>query len=166
VAVVPITTDRLRIRALTKEDLVRVFSILGDDTTTATVSWRQPSLDSCRGWLERRIENEAQLVYSFWGVERLHDISLIGPTGYFPHGEELELGYVIRADNWGHGYATEAARAALEASRLIGRRVYATIRSTNVPSLAVAGKIGLVRQEETVEDERGTLLVFRWPRRT
>lgn len=74
-----------------------------------------------------------------------------------------ELGYVVREDHWGHGYGTEAARAALEAAPMLGRRVYATIRSANAPSLAVARKIGLVHRGETIDDERGTKLVFRWP---
>ncbi len=164
VAVVPIVTDRLRIRALVDDDLAQVFAILGDEATTARVSWRQPDIESCRAWLRRRIEQEAKSGYSFWGIERLHVQGLIGLCGYFPHGEsELELGYVTRADHCGHGYATEAARAALAASRALGRPVYATIRSTNTSSLAVARKIGLVRQPEALEDEHGTLLVFRWP---
>ncbi len=141
-----------------------MFAVLGDSVTTAKVSWGQPNLDTCREWLGRRIENEAGLGYSFWGVERLDRIGLVvGLCGYFPHDNELELGYVIRADYWGHGYATEAARAVLGASRLLGQDVYATIRSTNAASLGVARKIGLVGHGETTEDERGGLLVFRRP---
>ncbi len=161
---VPIKTARLRIRALVHDDLEQVFAVLGDEVTTAGVSWRQPDIESCRAWLRRRIEQEAELGYSFWGVERTGVPGLIGLCGYFSHREsELELGYVIRADHWGHGYATEAARAALAASRALGRSVYATIRSTNTSSLAVAGKIGLVGQSEAIDDERGTLLQFKWP---
>jgi RimJ/RimL family protein N-acetyltransferase len=164
VAVVPIATQRLRLRSLADDDLAQAFEILGDETTTARVSWRQPDVESCRTWLNRRIEQQAEFGFSFWGVERLHVQGLIGFCGYFPHGEtEIELGYVMRADHWGHGYATEAARAALVASQALGRSVYATIRSTNTSSLAVARKIGLILQPEELEDERGTLLVFRWP---
>jgi hypothetical protein len=48
VAVVPIVTDRLRIRALVDDDLAQVFAIFGDEATTARVSWRQPDIERCR----------------------------------------------------------------------------------------------------------------------
>lgn len=162
-SVVPITTHRLRIRALTEDDLESVFAIYGDEITTAGASWWQPDLASCRQFLARRIANERELGYSAWGVERISKPGLIGVAGYYPHDDEIELGYVIKADYWGHGYGTEAAQAVLAAAPLLARRVYATIRSTNTPSLAVARKIGLVNRGEAVEDERGTKLIFRWP---
>ena len=161
--IVPITTARLRIRALADADLDAVYAIVGDETVTAGATWFQPDLDSCRAYLARRIANEAELGFSLWGVERLEEGDLIGLAGYFPHEDELELGYALRADCWGRGYATEAALAVLDASRPLGRSVYATIRSTNARSLSVAEKIGLAPTGETIVDERGTKLVFRWP---
>jgi ribosomal-protein-alanine N-acetyltransferase len=163
--VVPIPSARLRIRALTEADLDAVFAIVGDEQVTADATWRQPDLDSCCEYLARRIANEAQLGFSLWGVDRTDDGALIGLAGFFPHEDELELGYAFRADCWGHGYATEAVRAVLDTSIVLGRRVYATIRSTNQRSLSVARKVGLAASGETIEDERGTKLIFRWPER-
>lgn len=47
---------------------------------------------------------------------------LIGCIGIDPSGEdgEAELGYWIARDHWGRGYATEAARAALDIAETIG----------------------------------------------
>lgn len=150
-------------RALTDADLHAVFAIVGDPVVTAGATWWQPDLDSCRRYLARRIANEVELGFSLWGVERRDEPGVIGLTGYFPHGDDLELGYAFRADCWGHGYATEAVRGVLPVGDVLGRRVYATIRTTNERSLAVARKVGLAASGETIEDERGTKLVLRWP---
>lgn len=162
-ALVPITTERLRIRALHEDDLAAVFAIVGDERVVGGATWLQADLESCRGYLARRIANETELGYSLWAIERLDDDALIGLAGFFPHGDEIELGYAFRADQWGHGYATEATRAVLEAAHVLGSRVYATIRSTNSRSLAVARKVGLVHAGEVINDERGTKLIFRSP---
>ena len=158
---VPIMTERLRIRALHEGDLASVFAIVGDRRVAGDATWLQPDLESCRGYLARRMANENELGYSVWGVERVEDDGLIGLAGFFPHGDEVELGYAFRVDQWGHGYATEAVRAVLDAAQVLGHRVYATIRSSNSGSIAVAEKVGLVHAGEVIEDERGTKLIFR-----
>jgi RimJ/RimL family protein N-acetyltransferase len=157
------TTERLRIRALQESDLRAVFAIVGDETVTAGASWFQPDLASCRRYLARRIADETQRGYSLWGVEHLGEGVVIGLSGFFPHpdGDDLEIGYALRADRWGHGYATEATLAVMHVAQVLDRRVYATIRSTNARSLAVARKIGLVHNGEAIEDERGSKLIFR-----
>lgn len=100
---VPMTTERLRIRALNEGDLAAVFAIVGDHTVANGATWLQPDLESCRGYLARRIAEEAQFGYSIWGIERLDERDLIGLAGYAPHGDEIELAYSIRADQWGRG---------------------------------------------------------------
>ncbi|MGI8793970.1 MAG: GNAT family N-acetyltransferase, partial [Acidimicrobiales bacterium] len=161
VRLVPIATERLLVRALQMEDLDAVYEIVGDEAVTAGATWFQPDLESCSRSLTRRLSDEVERGYSLWGVELSDDPGVIGLAGFFPHDDELELGYAFRADQWGHGYATEAALAVMKVAEGLGRRVYATIRSTNVRSLAVAQKIGLVHSGEKIEDERGTKLIFR-----
>ena len=57
--------------------------------------------------------------------------------------DEPELAYELLSRAHGHGYATEAARALLNAAFDTGRRrVWATIGSWNAPSLRVAEKLG------------------------
>jgi RimJ/RimL family protein N-acetyltransferase len=57
--------------------------------------------------------------------------------------DEPELAYELLPRAQGRGYATEAARALLEAAFDTGRRrVWATIGSSNAPSLRVAEKLG------------------------
>jgi RimJ/RimL family protein N-acetyltransferase len=63
-----------------------------------------------------------------------------------PH--RAELGYWIGVPFWGHGYATEAARAMLDYGfRTLGlHRIYASYVSENVASGVVLRKIGMTRE--------------------
>jgi RimJ/RimL family protein N-acetyltransferase len=66
--------------------------------------------------------------------------------------DEPELAYELLPRAHGHGYATEAARALLDAAFDTGRRrIWATIGSWNVPSLRVAEKLGFRVDHSTTE---------------
>lgn len=162
-AIAPIETARLLLRPLTDEDLESVFRILGDPVTTAGVSFGLATREQAQQYLARRRSQEQDLGFSMWAMQSAEANDLIGLCGFSPHdGDEIELGYVVRASEWNQGYATEAASAAVTAALEAGFRIYATIRSTNDASLRVADKLGL-RPDGQILDERGTLLVFRRP---
>ena len=66
--------------------------------------------------------------------------------------EEPEIAYELLSAFHGQGYATEAARALLDAAFGTGRRrIWATIGSWNAPSLRVAEKLGLRLDHTTTE---------------
>ncbi|WP_022886037.1 GNAT family N-acetyltransferase [Glaciibacter superstes] len=72
--------------------------------------------------------------------------------------EEPEIAYELLPRAHGHGYATEAARAILDAAKATGRtRLWSTVRSWNTPSFRVLEKIGF-RRDRTVTDDRGELV--------
>jgi RimJ/RimL family protein N-acetyltransferase len=58
---------------------------------------------------------------------------------------ELELGYALARSHWGKGYATEAAKAALEYCLSVAGqpRTVAIIDPLNHASIRVAEKIGM-----------------------
>jgi RimJ/RimL family protein N-acetyltransferase len=60
---------------------------------------------------------------------------------------ELEVGWHFRRSAWGHGYATEAARAVLEKAFevLAPRRVVCAILPSNARSQRVAARLGFAR---------------------
>ena len=68
--------------------------------------------------------------------------------------EEPELAYELLPRAQGHGYATEAARAVVDAAFETGRRrIWATIGSWNAASLRVAEKVGFRRDHSTMKGE-------------
>jgi RimJ/RimL family protein N-acetyltransferase len=62
-----------------------------------------------------------------------------------PHGVgEVEVGWHLHPDSWGHGYATEAARAVIERGFDAGLpEVYAVVRPGNQASMAVCRRLGM-----------------------
>ena len=69
--------------------------------------------------------------------------------------DEPELAYELLPRAHGRGYATEAARAMLDAAFDTGRRrIWATIGSWNAPSLRVAEKLGFRLDHCTMEVDR------------
>jgi RimJ/RimL family protein N-acetyltransferase len=72
--------------------------------------------------------------------------------------DEPEIAYELLRRVHGHGYATEAARAVLDAAFATGRRrVWATVRAWNAPSFRVLDKLGF-RRDHTLTDERGEVV--------
>lgn len=71
---------------------------------------------------------------------------------------ETELGWAILSTHWGHGYATEAARAALDwaADR---PRIISLIDPRNVRSIRVADKLGAV-PEQLVQTDHGPAVLW------
>lgn len=65
---------------------------------------------------------------------------------------ELEVGYSIMPEQWGNGYATEAARACLDAAfeKNLAASLISIIQVDNLPSQRVAEKNGLTRDGQTV----------------
>lgn len=71
---------------------------------------------------------------------------------------ETELGWAILSSHWGHGYAVEAARAALDWVR-DHDRIISLIEPRNVRSVRVADKLGAV-PEKLVQTHHGPALVW------
>ncbi|KOT55662.1 MULTISPECIES: GNAT family N-acetyltransferase [Streptomyces] len=76
------------------------------------------------------------------------------PRDWGPVGE-IEIGWRLGRAHWGKGYATQAARAALEAVRAAGvRSVVAMVASGNERSIAVTRRLGM-RHAETFRTPSG-----------
>jgi ribosomal-protein-alanine N-acetyltransferase len=103
-------TERLRLRPLTARDTKRIAALAGDwDVASMTARIPYPySPELAEQWIGGLADGEIVR-----GIERR--ANLIGVCGYLPdsHGS-AELGYWIGKPWWGHGFATEAARAIVE----------------------------------------------------
>jgi RimJ/RimL family protein N-acetyltransferase len=93
-------------------------------------------------------------------VERAEDGAFLGMCGLhrlqtFP--DDLEIGWRLAREHWGHGYATEAATAWLRvAFEDIGvPRVLSVTDEANVRSRAVMERLGFRFDREAQMDEHG-----------
>ena len=72
--------------------------------------------------------------------------------------DEPEIAFELLRRFHGHGYATEAARALVDAAAATGRhRLWATVRPWNAASLRVLEKIGF-RRDHTTPDGQGDVV--------
>lgn len=96
--------------------------------------------------------------HGMWALERREDGRLVGRAGFLhPEGwPGFELGWLLARDAWGHGYAFEAAAAALAfAHDELGRRdVISLIRPGNDRSARLAAKLGAAHERDV--DMMGT----------
>lgn len=91
--------------------------------------------------------------FGHWAVERRDDGQFIGRMGFLhPDGwPDFEVGWTLAREEWGKGYASEAARSMVEyAFQTMGReKVISLIHPENHGSARVAEKLGAVREGMT-----------------
>jgi RimJ/RimL family protein N-acetyltransferase len=146
-------TERLRLRRFRPEDADAVFAVIGDEVAMQYYP-RKFSWDDAMAWVERNMRRYREHGHGLYAVTLKGRDEIIGDTGIVRQllaGEPmLEVGYHFRRDQWGHGYATEAARACMEyAFRELGaEKVISLIRPENLPSRRVAERNGMTVERE------------------
>ncbi len=140
-------TERLVLRMFRQDDLDAyaamcadpdVMRYLGDGKPLARPdAWRQMAMIVGHWELKG---------YGLWALEERTTGALVGRAGFFePEGwPGFEVGWMLRRESWGHGYATEAAaRVVRYAFTELGReRLISLIRPANAPSIRVAERLG------------------------
>ncbi|HEX4693418.1 GNAT family N-acetyltransferase [Sphingomonas sp.] len=113
-----IETERLILRGWLDSD-VAPFHAMGNDADV--MRFLGPPM-SLAGAEEARARMDALLAkhgYCFWAIERKADGEFLGFCGIKPGpadtpiADEIEIGWRLRRDAWGQGYAREAAEAAI-----------------------------------------------------
>jgi [ribosomal protein S5]-alanine N-acetyltransferase len=133
-------TARLRLRAVTHEDAPRIAALAGD-WDVASMTGRIPfpySEEAANQWVDGVTEQE-----EVFGIDL--DGELIGICGFTIDDDgDAELGYWLGKPYWGHGYATEAARAVMAYGFSKGgvRRFYCKHLAGNEASARVIKKLG------------------------
>ena len=141
-------TARLRLRPWTTspEDLARLDDIYGRDEVTRWLGG-SPSIPSAELVARWAAVSAADDRFGCWAIEPLDGRPVAGTVLFkpLPNGVgEVEVGWHLHPDSWGHGYATEAARAVIDRGFALGLpEVYAVVRPGNEASLAVCRRLGM-----------------------
>jgi RimJ/RimL family protein N-acetyltransferase len=140
-------TERLRLRRWTTSptDLARLDEIYGRVEVTRWLGGR-PQLTAEQIVARWDAVHDLDERFGCWAIE-LPDGTVAGTVLFkpLPNGVgEVEVGWHLHPDCWGHGYATEAARAVIERGFQAGLpEVYAVVRPGNEASLAVCARLGM-----------------------
>ncbi len=156
-------TKRLIIRPYTLEDVHGLYGILSDPDTMAF--WPKPfHLSQVEGWIQHRgIENYGD------GIGRCAVLlketgELIGDAGIVNQDldgkPEYDLGYIIHAQYWGHGYGGEAAAEMLRYGfeELQLPRLCANMPAEHISSRKVAEKLGMQLEKEFINKRNRDVL--------
>jgi RimJ/RimL family protein N-acetyltransferase len=138
-------TARLLLRPIEPSDLDGLTALHADPEVTRFIRPLDRAAARARIQLAEREWEERG--YGLVAVLDRKDGKFLGRAGlkYWPEFDETELGWALRRDAWGHGYATEASRACLEwgLSEFDMPYLTAMIDADNVRSVRVAERLGL-----------------------
>ncbi len=153
-------TERLCFREITAADFPDVASVLMDDEVM--YAWEGGfSAEQTRQWMDRTIGRYAELGYGHWFVEDARTGEFIGLIGIIREVVDdapyFGLGYMLKKEHWGKGYAMEGAKSCLEYAFdvLDADRVIAEIRPENVSSRKLAERLGMSAQKEIMKNYNG-----------
>jgi len=140
-------TERLRLTALAERHFDDYAAMLADAENTRFVG-SGAALNRVNAWrsMAMLLGHWQLRGFGMWAVERKQDDVFVGRVGLlYPDGwPDIELGWMLRPEHRGHGYATEAARAALEFAwnQLHAERVVSLVRDGDEASDRVAKRLG------------------------
>jgi RimJ/RimL family protein N-acetyltransferase len=156
-----IETARLILRNWREDD---IEPFIRHTNTPAVMRWLGgvKSAAEHRTAFRDRIMRWQESGFTFWAVERKADGALLGFCGLKIADSEgspiegmLEVGWRLREDAWGQGYAKEAAIASLDFAfdTLGAERVVAITFRGNEPSWGLMERLGMTRRPELDYDD-------------
>ena len=146
-------TERLILRNLTPEDYRAVFRWCGDpDVARYMVYPVYTKEEDVKAWLETLNPDDPDDYDA--GIVLKSTGELVGSGGlyYRPEDDLWTIGYNLRKDQWGNGYAGEMIRAVLELVRRqrVVRGIQGTFAQANNRSRRVMEKLGMTYAEDVI----------------
>ena len=142
-----IETSRLILRPPHAKD-VKTMMVIHQDPEVIRYLGSRVAGDITMAWrnVAMMIGHWHMLGYGPWIVVGKDSDEILGRAGLWnaEGGPGVELGWMIRRSAWGHGFATEAARAALDWGwqHVETDHIISVIRAENAPSIRIAEKLG------------------------
>jgi RimJ/RimL family protein N-acetyltransferase len=165
-----LTTERLIVRPWTVDDADAALAIYGAEEVAR---WLTPAMDrvedegAMRAVLAAWAEAQDNLIppKGRWAIERRDDATVVGGLVIRllpPYEEDLEVGWQLRPEHWGHGYATEATSALIRwAFTQSIDELFAVALPDNTRAVSTAKRVGMQWVGETTKYYDLRLQVFR-----
>jgi RimJ/RimL family protein N-acetyltransferase len=142
-------TARLRLEPLAHVHLEGLLAVNGDAEVMRYITGKPDTREDCLQMIERVQARWAEFGFSWWAFMDNASGELVG-TGCVQHlgrdpANPLELGWRLRRDRWGQGYASEAARrmAAFAFDDLAAPLLCAVCDPANTASSQVMQRLGM-----------------------
>lgn len=150
----PIETERLILRPWTHEDALRLFDIFRRPEVARWSGNGQPMrvVAESHARIDRQSERAGpHLATGVFAAGRKDNGVVAGmcmlvpiPASAGVDRSDMEVGWHLHPDSWGHGFATEAALALLDRGFTAGlSEIYAVTDPDNVRSQAVCRRLGM-----------------------
>jgi [ribosomal protein S5]-alanine N-acetyltransferase len=112
--------------------------------------------DQIREFIRRQMRHAAANQFCMWRIVREPDGKMLGFCGLQPLAiegrREVEIGWWLAKNCWGHGLATEAAREAMRFAfdEIMLSRVIAIAQPENRASIHIMRKLGMQFEREAI----------------
>ena len=144
----PVRTARLNLREFIATDFAAVLAYSSDPRVTRYLFFGPRDEESTTEYLEELLASQREQPRTRFelAVEEIASGKLIGACDLsLIESNVVDLGYMLSAEQWGKGYATEIALALIDAAflDLRAQRVISTVDVNNAASIRVLEKIGM-----------------------
>jgi RimJ/RimL family protein N-acetyltransferase len=149
-------TERLILRNWRDGDRDVYLAVCNTETVTAHLNGPATAEDVDAAFA-RIANSQNEHGFSFWAIERKADSALLGYCGLRicndlekPLLGNVEIGWRLREDAWGQGYAYEAAQGALDWAwaNLDAKLVVSFTVAANQPSWRLMERLGMMRRPD------------------
>ena len=147
-----LATERLRLREMEARDVPALFALRSDPRVMRHIGRPLARVedDAARLLADMRTAT-AERAGIAWALTLADDDELVGTFGFWRIAAEHhrgELGYLLRPDLWGRGFAREAGAAVVRHGfEVFGfHRIEACVDPTNAASIRVLEKLGFERE--------------------
>ena len=142
-----IETERLVLRELREADLTAYATMCANPDVMKYIGHGR-TLSRAESWqsMATHLGHWCLKGYGLWAIEEKATGMFVGRTGlFYPEGwPGQEVGWTLAKPYWGRGYATEAARAAIEWGfcHTPAKQLISLIVPENVASIRVSERLG------------------------
>ena len=158
---ISLETERLLIRDFRMEDAEAMLAMHSDpEVQKYTGEPVVTSIEEMKERIQDRLKAYKELGYGRWTLIEKATGTVIGWAGllYLPEFDQIDLGYRLRQEFWGKGYATESSHVILKYGfeELGMEEIIAIAYEANVGSIKVMQKVGMKFYKKAIYDENDT----------